>query len=114
MRWEHGGSRFDQGRQETVTREECLRERGILPARRRHTQSSAMKPGWQIAFPREAIQEGLCKLHQPVDIGEVGDQAQRDAYGATCTGYLGHPFGKEALRERFPFPLQLANEGRKR
>jgi signal transduction histidine kinase len=27
-----------------------------------------------------------------------------------CTGYLGHPFMKQALRERYALPLTLANE----
>ncbi|SRR6266568_1632439 len=69
-----------------------------------------MKPGWQIAFPWEGIQEGLCKPHQPVHIGEVRNQAQRDAYGATTLhAQIGEklipthsPFSREELRERVP------------
>ena len=29
-----------------------------------------------------------------------------------CTGYLRHPFWKQALRERHTFPLPLANDGK--
>src|SRR6266566_2110255 len=69
-----------------------------------------MKPGWQIALPWEGIQEGLCKLHQPVHIGEVGDQAERNTYGATALHAqipkklipTHPPFSLEELRERVP------------
>jgi hypothetical protein len=87
-----------------------------------------MKPGWQLAFPRERIQEGLRKLHQPVHICEVRDQAERDAHGATALHtQIGeklipaHPsFALEELRKRvlgllmedFPQRLFRQIEGR--
>src|SRR5260370_21292124 len=43
-----------------------------------------MKSGWQIAFSREGIQEGLCKLHQPVHVCEVRGKAARNAHSATA------------------------------
>src|ERR1700680_798524 len=41
-----------------------------------------MQPWFQIGFAREGIQEGLCKLHQAVHVGEVRGQAKGDAHRA--------------------------------
>src|SRR5262245_25287407 len=43
-----------------------------------------MKSGGQITLDGEGIEEGLGKLHQAVDIGKVGDQAERDAHRSTA------------------------------
>src|SRR5260370_14544987 len=66
-----------------------------------------MKSGWQIAFPREGIQEGLCKLHQPVHICEVRGQAERNAHGATA---LHTQVGEKLIPAHPPFPLEELRE----
>ena len=62
-----------------------------------------MKPGRQIAFPREDIQQGPRKLHQPVHVCEVRDKTERDAHGATAP----HPQIGEKLIDRSAKDLVL-------
>src|SRR5258708_23051503 len=66
-----------------------------------------MKSGWQIAFPREGSQEGMCKLHQPVYICEVRGQAERNAYGATA---LHTQVGEKLIPAHPSFPLEELRE----
>src|SRR5258708_23247040 len=66
-----------------------------------------MGAGWQIAFPREDIEEGLCKLHQPVHICEVRGQAERNAHGATA---LHTQVGEKLIPAHPPFPLEELRE----
>src|SRR5438270_12949443 len=62
-----------------------------------------MKPGRQIAFPREDIQQGPRKLHQPIHVCEVRDKTERDAHGATAL----HPQIGEKLIPAYPsFPSE--------
>src|SRR5260370_38600025 len=66
-----------------------------------------MKWGWKIAFSREGIQEGLCKLHQPVHVCEVRGKAERNAHCATAL----HTQGGEKLIPAHPtFPLEELRE----
>jgi len=62
-----------------------------------------MKPGRQIAFPREDIQQGPRKLHQPVHVCEVRDKTERDAHGATAP----HPqIGEKLIPAHPSFPFE--------
>src|SRR5260370_12759076 len=66
-----------------------------------------MKWGWKIAFSREGIQEGLCKLHQPVHVCEVRGKAERNAHCATA---LHTQVGEKLIPAHPSFPLEELRE----
>lgn len=60
-----------------------------------------MPSRWHIVLGREAVQERPGKVHKPVDVSEVRDQAERDPY---CSATLHAQVGEKLI----PFRLFLA------